>query len=106
MLFSLHQLISKNLGKSFALSLLFLYGNILPAQTDFLVKAPPQKRLQVFWNYCHEHFISDQDSIVTYRFLTAVANTADSLGDKQLKSYALYFRRCYHILFTHGYERY
>jgi len=106
MLSSLHRRISKYIGKGFALLLLFLCGNILRAQTAFLVNAQPQKRLPVFWQYCDEHFISDQDSVVTYRFLTAVANTADSLGDKQLKSYALYFRRCYHILFTHGYERY
>jgi tetratricopeptide (TPR) repeat protein len=106
MLLSPHRRIPKNIGKSFVLLLLLPYGNILLAQTAFLVKAPPQKRLPVFWHYCHEHFISDQDSIVTYRFLTAVANTADSLGDKQLKTYALYFRMCYRILFSHGYERY
>jgi tetratricopeptide (TPR) repeat protein len=106
MLLSPHRLISKYIGKSFVLLLLLLYGNILPAQTGFLVKAPPEKRLPVFWQYCDEHFISDQDSTVTYQFLTEVANTADSLGDHQLKSYALYFRKCYHILFTHGYEQY
>ncbi len=106
MLLSPNQLIFKYIGKCFALLFFFLYGNILQAQTAFLVKALPQKRLPVFWQYCNEHFISDQDSIITYQFLTAVANTADSLGDQQLKSYALYFRRCYHILFTHGFERY
>lgn len=104
-LLSKHSIL-KNQRRNLLLFLFLPLGYIAQSQTSFLVKAPPQKRMQIFWEYCDTHFISDQDSAVTLRFLTAVANTADSLGDVRLKRYAQYFWKCYHILFAQRYEQY
>jgi len=76
------------------------------AQTRFLARAPANKRLPLLWRYCSDNLVSDWDSAASHRFLTAVAYTADSLGDKNLKSYAQYFQRCNRLLFSERYEQY
>lgn len=103
---SLHRLISKTLRKGFGLLCLLLHGGTVPAQTGFLTEAPPARRLQVLWQYCDKQSVSDQDSAVAHRFLTAIIHTADSLHDGQLKKYARYFRLCSSLLFSDRYERY
>lgn len=76
------------------------------AQTRFLAQAPAKKRLPLFWRYCSDNLISDWDSVASHQFLTAVANTADSLGDEKLKIYAQYFQKSYRLHFSERYEQY
>lgn len=106
MLLSLSCLYMKNWSKCIVLLCLLLYSSRIAAQTGFLTNLPPIERVQAQWQYCDKQLISDQDSAMTQHFLEAVAATADSLGDVQLKKYAMYFRLCSSLLFSYRYERY
>ncbi len=96
----------KYLGGLLVVVLALLTPVSTAAQTRFLAQAPADQRLPLLWRYCSDNLISDWDSVASHRFLIAVANTADSLGDKKLKSYAQYFRRCHRLLFSERYEQY
>ncbi len=72
---------------------------------QFLINAPAEKRLQVLWQYCSDHFISDKDSAETHQLLIRVAAIADSLNDAKLKAYAEYFRMCYRVPFSSNLEK-
>lgn len=75
------------------------------AQYQFLTGAAPAERLPVLWQYCFQQSLSDQDSVSACRFLDGLVPLADSLNDKQLKKYALYFRRCFRLLFSGNYKQ-
>lgn len=97
--------ICKNWNRRVILLLILPCNCIAQAQTGFLTKLPPEKRVQALWQYCSANDISDENPTVPYRFLTTAAQTADSLGDVQLKSYALYFRMCQPVIFSQRYEQ-
>src|SRR5687767_7917475 len=82
----------------FILIFFAISGGIVRAQSNYVINAPPQKRISLLWQYCSNNYISDQDSIEVYRFLNEVIRKAWRQGDDPLRAYALYFKQCWRIL--------
>jgi tetratricopeptide (TPR) repeat protein len=62
--------------------------------------------MPLFWRHCADNFVFDKDSTSTHKFLNEIIRGADSLRDRQLKSYAEYFQKVWRIYFSIDYEWY
>jgi tetratricopeptide (TPR) repeat protein len=75
------------------------------AQHEQIVRATADQRIQVLWNYCLTHFISDEEPARTNAFFSGISRLADSLGDRKLQAYTRYFQYCSRILFSVNYQK-